>query len=175
MVDLFEKGKIRRSKSPSGAPLLFLEQEVILRGVTNNRGLNQITKKNKTFIPGLDEMFYILRKAKYFSKMDLKTGYYQICVTTEDIEKTACNTKYGHFEFLVMHMGLCYAPATFQSLVNQIFKDCIDKFIVACMDDLLIFSKTPEDHIQYLKIVLSRLSEHELYVDRDKCTFFQRK
>ncbi len=120
-------------------------------------------------------MFDRLRKAKYFSKMDLKIGFHQIRVAPEDMEKTAFNTKYGHFEFLVMPMGLCNAPATFQSLMNQIYQDCIDKYIVLYMDDLLIFSESEEGHFKHLETVLSRLSQNELYVGQDKWSFFSKE
>ena len=102
-------------------------------------------------------MFDRLGAAKYFSKMDLKTGFHQIRVKPEDIVKTAFNTKYGQFEYMVMPMGLCNAPATFQSLMNAIFSDCIDDFLVVYMDDLLIYSKTEEEHLRHIESVLRRL------------------
>ena len=105
--------------------------------------------------------------------MDLKVGFHQIRVRPEDIEKTAFKTKYGHFEFLVMPMGLCNAPATFQSLMNRIFYDCIDIFLVIYMDDLLIFSKTKEDRMKHLETVLSRLQKEKLYVAPKKCSFLE--
>ena len=118
-------------------------------------------------------MFDRLGGSKYFSKLDLKTGFHQIRVKPEDIEKTAFNTKYGQFEYLVMPMGLCNAPATFQTLMNQIFYDCIDVFLVVYMDDLLVFSKTEEEHFRNLETVLERLKRNELYVSPKKCEFFQ--
>ena len=118
-------------------------------------------------------MFDRLGGSKYFSKLDLKTGFHQIRVKPEDIEKTAFNTKYGQLEYLVMHMGLCNAPATFQTLMNQISYDCIDVFLVVYMDDLLVFSKTEEEHFRNLETVLERLKRNELYVSPKKCEFFQ--
>ena len=172
--DLLKKGKIRPSKSPYGAPLFFIkEKDKPLRGVVDYRALNRITKRNNTPLPRSDEMFDILGEARVFSKMDLKTGFHQIRVKPEDIEKTAFNTKYGQFEYLVMPMGLCNAPATFQSLMNQIFYDCIDVFLAVYMDDLLIFSKDHDSHLEHLDTVLSRLKNHKLYVSPKKCDFMR--
>ena len=140
VTELLRKKKIRRSKSPFGASLFFAKHNGKLRAVVDYRALNRITKRNNTPLPRADEMFDRLGEARVFSKLDLKTGFHQIRVQPEDIEKTAFNTKYGQFEYLVMPMGLCNAPATFQTLMNTIFYDCIDEFIVVYMDDLLIFS-----------------------------------
>lgn len=171
---LIKKGKIRPSKSPYGAPLFFVkDKDKPLRGVVDYRALNRITKRNNAPLPRSDEMFDLLGEATVFSKMDLKTGFHQIRVKPTDIEKTAFNTKYGQFEYLVMPMGLCNAPATFQSLMNQIFYDCVDVFMVVYMDDLLIFSKDEKSHLEHLDIVLSRLKDHQLYVSPKKCEFMK--
>ena len=137
------------------------------------RGLNRITKKNSTPIPITDEMFDRLSSVMYFFKLDLKSGFHQIRVRKEDVEKTAFNTKYGQYEYLVMPMGLCDAPQTFQTLMNNVFHDCIDNFIVIYLDDLLIFSSTMEEHLEHLETVLSRLKENELYASTKKCSFLQ--
>jgi Reverse transcriptase (RNA-dependent DNA polymerase) len=172
IVDLLNQGKIRSSKSPYGAPLFFVKDgDKPLRGVVDYRALNRITKPNNASLPRSDEMFDRLGGARVFSKLDLKTGFHQIRIRPEDIEKTAFNTKYGQFEYLVMPMGLCNGPETFQTLMNEIFYDCIDEFLVVYMDDLLVFSKNEEDHLKHLNTVLSRLKEHELYVSTKKCAF----
>ena len=172
IVEMIENEKIRPSKSPYGAPLFFVkEKENKLRAVIDYRGLNRITKKNRTPLPRTDEMFDRLGGAKYFTKLDLKTGFNQIRMNPADIEKTAFNTKYGQYEYLVMPMGLCNAPATFQSLMNRIYYDCIDEFLVIYVDDLLIYSKSLEEHLQHLEIVLKRLRENKLYVSPKKCEF----
>ena len=172
--DLLKKGKIRPSRSPYGAPLFFVKQKGgKLRGVVDYRDLNRITKRNSSPIPRTDEMFDILSSAKYFSKLDLKSGFHQIRVQEDDIEKTEFNAKYGQFEYLVMPMGLCNAPQTFQSLMNSVFHDCIDNFLVVYLDDLLIFSDTLEDHMMHLEAVLSRLQEHKLYASAKKFSFLQ--
>lgn len=168
VTDLLRKGKIRPSKSPYGAPLFFVKQKGQLRGVIDYRALNRITKHNNAPIPRTDEMFDRLGQAQYFSKLDLKTGFHQIRIAPEDIEKTAFKTKYGHFEFLVMPMGLRNAPATFQALMNSIFRDCIDDFVVIYLDDILIFSASKEEHLKHLRIILTRLKEHQLYVGSNK-------
>lgn len=175
VVDLLQKGKIRPIRSPYGAPLFFVKtgDGGKLRGVIDYRGLNRITKKNNAPIPRTDEIFDRLGGARVFSKMDLKTGFHQIRVRPEDIEKTAFNTKYGQYEFLVLHMGLCNAPASFQSLMNSIFCDCIEDFIVVYIDDLLIYSRSEDEHLEQLRIVLDLLREHQLYVGRKKCSFMQ--
>lgn len=167
-------GKIRPSKSPYGSPLFFAkEKDGTLRGVVDYRGLNRITKRNNTAIPRCDEMFDRLGQATFFSKIDLKTGFHQIRIHPDDIEKTAFTTKYGQFEYTVMAMGLCNAPATFQTLMNSIFRDIIDNYMVVYMDDLLIFSNTAAEHRSHIKTVLRRLKENNLYVSPKKCSFFQ--
>ena len=113
-MDLLRKGKIRRIKSPFGASLFFVKHNGRLRGVVDYRALNRVTKRNNAPMPRADDMFDRLGEARVFSKLDLKTGFHQIRVRPEDIEETAFNTKYGQFEYLVMPMGLCNAPATFQ-------------------------------------------------------------
>ena len=171
--DLLKKGKIRRSKSPYGAPLFFVKEPDKLRGVVDYRALNRITKRNNAPIPRSDEMFDRIGGARVFSRLDLKTGFHQIRMKPEDVEKTAFNTKYGQFEYLVMPMGACNAPATFQSLMNDIFHDCIDDFLCVYIDDLLVFSKDEDSHMRHLEKVLSRLKQHELYVSPKKCAFFE--
>jgi len=171
---LIATGKIRPSKSPYGAPLFFVkEKDGRLRGVVDYRALNRITKKNSSPLPRSDEMFDRLGEATVFTRMDLKTGFHQIRVKPGDIEKTAFNTKYGQFEYLVLPMGLCNAPATFQSLMNEVFHDCLDDFLVVYMDDLLIFSRDASSHYRHVETVLTRLEEHELYVAPKKCEFMK--
>lgn len=116
-----KSGKIRPSRSPYGPQMFLKEKDGSLRGVLVYFGLNQITKWNSTAVPRSDETFYRLEQAKVFSKVDLKTGYYEIRIRPEDIENTAFTTKYGQYEYSVMAMGLCNTPATFQTLMNSIF------------------------------------------------------
>lgn len=167
-----ENGRIRLSRSPYGAPLFFAKQTgKPLRGVVDYRMLNKITKKNRTPTPRSDEMFDILGGSKYFTKIDLKTGFHQIRVKPEDVEKTAFQTKYGQYEYLVLPMGLCNAPATFTTMMNTVLNGYIDRFCTVYLDDILIFSKTAKDHRVHVKQVLERLRLHKLYASPKKCHF----
>lgn len=115
-----------------------------------------------------DEMFDRLGRAKFCFKLDLNTGFHQISIAADDIEKTAFKTNYRHYEFLVMLMGLRNGSATSQDLMNSIFRDFIDNFVMIYLDNILIFSETREDHLQHLIIVLSCLRDHEIYVGDKK-------
>lgn len=168
ITDLLKKKKIRPSMFPYGAPPFFVKQNGQLRGVIDYWALNRIVMHNNSPIPRTDEIFDRLGQATFFSKLDLKTGFHQIRIVPGDIGKTVFKTKYGHFEFLVMSMGLKKAPDAFQAPMNSIFRDCIDDFIVVYLDDILIFSETKDEHLKHLRIVLSRLREQELYVGNNK-------
>ncbi|KAH7621131.1 putative Transposon Ty3-I Gag-Pol polyprotein [Nannochloris sp. 'desiccata'] len=129
ILELLEKGFIRPSKSPYGAPILFVRKKNgSLRMCVDYRGLNRISKKNRCPLPRIDELLDRLNGAKYFTSLDLRSGYHQIKIKEEDIEKTAFRTQYGHFEFIVLPFGLCNAPATFQTLMNSIFRQELDQF-----------------------------------------------
>jgi hypothetical protein len=104
--------------------------------------------------------------------VNLTSGYYQIAITPSDRYKTAFRTRYGHYEFNVMPFGLTNAPATFQTLMNEIFRDLLDVCVIVYLDDILVYSKDPKDHEQHLRQVLDRLKEHQLVVKKSKCTFF---
>lgn len=169
---LLHSGKIRPSKSPYAYPLFFVKEPGrALRGAVDYRGLNRITKGDNASLSRCDEIFDCLGKARFFSKLDLKTGFHQIRLHPSDIEKTAFNSTYGQFEYLVMPMGLYNDPATVQSLINRIFNDCIDRFLVVHIDDILIYSNTREEHLAHVCMVLTRLKEHQLYDYTKKCSF----
>lgn len=121
VTDLLNRGTIRHSKPPYGAPLFFVRQKGKLRDLVDYRALNRISKTNNAHIPRTDEMFDGIGQAKFFMKLDLKTGFHQIRVREEGIKKTAFITEYGHFEFIKMPMGFYIAPATFHALMNSIF------------------------------------------------------
>src|SRR5271169_1014469 len=159
---LLKIGHIRRSISPYGAPVFFVKQKDKLRMVIDYRALNKITIMNRTAIPNMIELLDRLWESVVFTAIDLQSGYHQIGISAEDIHKTAFRTKYGHYEWLVLPFGLCNSPATFQSLMNDIFSDIIDIFVIVYIDDILIFSKSHEDHERHLRIVFDRLQKHQL-------------
>ncbi|XP_059663998.1 uncharacterized protein LOC132309731 [Cornus florida] len=143
-----------------------------LRLCIDYRKLNHATIKNKYPLPRIDDLFDQLRGASCFSKIDLRSGYYQLRVRDEDIPKTAFRTRYGHYEFLVMPFGLTNAPAAFMDLMNRVFHDYLDQFVVVFVDDILVYSRTREDHEVHLSIVLQILREHRLYAKYEKCEFW---
>jgi hypothetical protein len=170
---LLRDGKIRPSTSPYGAPVLFVKKkDGKLRMCIDYRALNSQTIQNGYASPRIDELFDRLHGAKIFSKLDLMGGYYQIAIDPKDRHKTAFRTRYGHYEFNVMPFGLTNAPATFQTLMNDIFRDLLDVCVIVYLDDILVYSKNEEDHEQHLRQVLERLKEHQLYAKLSKCTFF---
>jgi hypothetical protein len=136
------------------------------------RPLNEVTIKNKYPLPRIDILFDKLTGARVFSKIDLRSSYHQIRIRLEDIPKTAFTTRYGLFEYLVMSFGLTNAPAHFTYLMDSVFMHELDKFVVVFIDDILIYSKNKEEHAQHLRIVLTRLREHQLYAKFSKCAFW---
>ena len=134
-----------------------------------------MTVKNKYPLPRIDILFYQLVGAKFFSKIDLRLGYHQIKIREEDIPKTAFSTRYGVYEYTVMSFGLTNAPAYFMYLMNSIFFKELDVFVIIFIDDILIFSKTEEEHAEHLRIILQRLRDHRLYAKFSKCEFWLKK
>jgi hypothetical protein len=136
------------------------------------RPLNEVTIKNKYPLPRIDLLFDQLAGAKVFSKIDLRSGYHQIKIYPKDISKTAFTTRYGLYEYLVMFFGLTDAPAHFMYLMNYVFMPELNKFVVVFINDILIYSKNKEEHAEHLRIVLSRLREHQLYAKFSKYEFW---
>jgi hypothetical protein len=173
LQDLLEKGFIRPSSPPWGCLAIFVKKkDQTLRMCVDYRPLNEVTIKNKYPLPRIDILFDQLTGARVFSKIDLRSGYHQICIRPEDIPKTAFTTRYGLFEYLVMSFRLTNAPVHFTYLMNSVFMPELDKFVVVFIDDILIYSKNEEEHAQHLRIVLTRLREHQLYAKFSKCAFW---
>jgi hypothetical protein len=153
--ELLDKGYIRPSSSPWGYPALFVKKkDQSLRLCVDYQPLNVVTIKNKYLLPRIDILFNQLIGAKVFSKVDLCSSYHQIKIRPEDVPKTAFSTRYGLYEYLVMSFGLTNAPAHFMYLMNSVFMSELDKFIVVFIDDILIYSKSEEEHAQHLRLIL---------------------
>ncbi|KAJ0916075.1 putative nucleotidyltransferase, Ribonuclease H [Helianthus annuus] len=173
LQELSDKGFIRPSFSPWGAPVLFVKKkDGSFRMCIDYRELNKLTIKNRYPLPRIDDLFDQLQGASYFSKIDLRSGYHQLRVHEEDIPKTAFRTRYGHYEFTVMPFGLTNAPAVFMDLMNRVCKPYLDKFIIVFIDDILIYSKTQSDHEQHLRLTLELLKKEQLFAKFSKCEFW---
>ncbi len=173
--DLETAGYIRPSKSPYASPVLFVKKkDGTTRMCIDYRALNSLTIKNRYPLPRIDELFDRLQGSKYFTKLDLRQGYHQIRISESDIEKTAFRCRYGHYEYLVMPFGLTNAPATFMHLMHQILRPFLDKSVIVFLDDILIYSKTLEDHQRQVREVLELLRQNKLCAKESKCEIYQR-
>jgi hypothetical protein len=172
LEELLVKGYIKSNKSPYGAPIFFVhKKDGMLRMCVDYRTFNKATVKNRYLLPRIDDLFDRLSGAKVFSRIDLCSGYYQIQIVEGDEEKTACRTRYSSYKFMVMPFGLTYAPATFCTLMNDIFREWPDDFVVIYINDILIYSGSLEEHAQHLGKVFQRLRENKLYAKHEKCEF----
>ncbi len=166
---------ITPSLSSAGAPILFVKKaDGSLRLCVDYRGLNNITVKNRYPLPLISELLHRLRSAKVFTKLDLRGAYNLLRIAKGEEWKTAFRTRYGLYEYKVMPFGLTNAPASFQHLMNDIFADMLDKFVVVYLDDILIYSDTQSEHEQHVKTVLRRLDKNNLFVKPEKCEFHLR-
>jgi hypothetical protein len=169
-------GTLQPSTSPYGSMALIVKKkDGSPRVVIDYRALNEVTVKNKYPLPLMDELFDRTQGARFFTSIDLRNGFHQIAIPPEDRAKTAFRTRFGHFEYTVLPMGLCNAPGTFMQLMNQTFADMLDQCVLCFLDDILIFSRTEEEHLRHLRTVLTRLRDQELYVKPSKCAFMQRE
>src|SRR5574344_1985406 len=170
---LLAKGYIRPSSAPWGAPVLFMDKkDGTQRLCVDYRALKEVTIKNKYPLPRIDDLFDQLKGAKVFSKIDLRSGYHQLRIRRSDIPKTAFTTRYGLYEYTVMSFGLTNTPAYFMYLMNKVFMEFLDKFVVVFIDDILVAdSKNEEEHEEHLRLVLQTLRENQLYAKFSKCEF----
>jgi hypothetical protein len=173
LQELLDKGYIHPSSSPWGSPALFVKKkDGSLWMCVDYRPLNAVTIKNKYPLPRIDVLFDQLAGARVFSKIDLRSSYHQIKIRASDVPKTAFSTRCGLYEFLVMSFGLTNAPAYFMYLMNSVFMNELDKFVVVFIDDILIYSKSKAEHAKHLRIVLQRLRDHKLYAKFSNCEFW---
>ncbi|CAI7850789.1 unnamed protein product, partial [Closterium sp. NIES-54] len=171
---LLAKGFIRPSTSPFAAPILFtLKKDGGLRMCIDYRALNRVMIKSRYPIPRADDLLDQLRGSRYFLKIDLRGGYHQIRVFADDCPKTAFPTRYGSYEYTVMPFGLTNAPSTFQLTMNGVLRDMLDKKVIVYLDDILVYSKTKEEHFKDLEEVFRRLQHNRLITKGYKCEFLK--
>ncbi|GJT29324.1 putative reverse transcriptase domain-containing protein [Tanacetum coccineum] len=176
LQELSDRGFIRPSSSPWGAPVLFVKKkDGSFRMCIDYRELNKLTVKNRYPLPRIDDLFDQLQGSRVYSKIDLRSGYHQLRVHEEDISKTAFRTRYGHYEFQVMSFGLTNAPKIFMDLMNRVCKPYLDRFVIVFIDDILIYSKSRKEHEGHLKLILNLLKKEELYAKFSKCEFWLSK
>ena len=155
---LLKNGSIEPSLSPFGAPVIFIKKkDGDLRMCIDYRALNKITIKNRFPIPLIDDLLDRLYGAKVFTKIDLRSGYNQVRIHEDDIEKTAFHTRYGHYQYKVMPFGLTNAPATFQAMVQDILRPLLDICMIVYIDDILIYSQNDQDHLKHIQQVFELL------------------
>jgi hypothetical protein len=170
---LLEKGFIRPGSSPWGALVLFVNKKDGSRGMSvDYRSLNEVTIKNKYPLPWIEDLVDQMTGAKVFSKIDLRSGYHQLKIRTEGIPKTTITKRYGLYEFLVMYFGLTNASAYFMNLMNIVFMEYLNQFVVVFIDDILVYSQSEEAHENHLGLVLQKLRDNQLYAKFSKCDFW---
>ena len=173
LQELLDKGFVRPNVLPWGAPVLFVKKKYgTLRMCIDYRQINKVKLKNKYSLLRIEDLFYQLKEAGVFSKIDLRSGYYQLRVKEVDVPKTTFRTRYCHYEFLVIPFGLTNASTAFMDLMNRVFRPYVDQFVVVFIDDILVYSKDAQEHEQHLKVVLKTLREKKLYAKLRKCDFW---
>lgn len=173
---LLANGFIEPSNSPYGAAVLFVKKaDGSLRLCMDYRALNKITVRHRYPLPRIDELLDRLRGAKRFTALDLDSGYHQLRIHPNDVEKTAFNTRYGQFAFKVVSFGLTDAPSYFSYFLSSVLAEYIDKFVVVFIDDILIYSETDEEHAKHIELVMQKLHDAKLKCKPSKCRFFQKE
>ena len=173
LQELLDKGFVRPTVSPWGAPILIVKKkDGTLRMCIDYWQINKVTVKSKYPLPRIEDLFDQLKGASVFLKIDLLSGYYQLQVKKVDVPKISFRTRYGHYEFLVMPFGLTNAPAAFMDLMNRVFHLYLDQFVVVFIDDILVYSKDAQEHEHHLRIVLQTLRENQLFAKLSKCDFW---
>lgn len=171
--ELLAQGFIKPSTSPFNSPVLFVKKkDGTLRMCVDYRLLNNNTVKDKFPLPRIEELTTCFGNATVFSKLDLMSGYFQVRVDEEDMEKTAFSTDHGHYEWVVMPFGLTNAPSTFQRMMNQVLAPFINKFVQVYLDDIIIYSSSVEEHYHHLRKILQLLRENHLIAKKKKCSFY---
>jgi hypothetical protein len=173
IAELQAKGFIRASSSPWGAPVLFVEKkDGTQRMCVDYRSLNEVTIKIKYPLRQIEDLFDQMKGASVFSKIDFRSGYHQLKIWESNIPKTAFRNRYGLYEYTMMSFGLTNALAYFMYLMNKVFMEYLDKFVVVFIDDILIFSKTEEEHEKHQRLVLEKLRSNQLLAKFSKCDFW---
>ncbi|GJZ81642.1 putative reverse transcriptase domain-containing protein, partial [Tanacetum coccineum] len=176
LQELSDKGFIRPSSSPWGAPVLFVKKkDGSFQMCIDYHELNRLTVKNRYPLPRINDLFDQLQGSRVYSKIDVRSGYHQLRVREEDVPMTTFNTRLGHYEFQVMPFGLTNAPAVFMNLMNRVCKPYLDRFVIVFIDDILVYPKSRKEHEGNLKLILRLLKKEELYTKFSKCEFWLSK